>query len=712
MKPQQQPPFLHFPPSIHGHFVLNLYAAIYHLFQYVRWLEAYGGESLEALGKRYPFLMHYHDQLHQHMPPGMAGHEGSLWWQETIGEWEQCCPMRLPLRSLAQHCPFSFSQRMALLICGLVEEDSRFGTVLGELQAPLPHRFVTLELLDNVLSCQADTSNMGRPDSMAECRSLIALGLVECLNTDAARSEWLLRVPPALWETIRSGIQATPLPGSRYHAPESFAPLGQLVYVDAFLQSLQRLPALLGSGQVNTLVLRSDLGSDPVEVMGAVAKASQQGLLVLSPAASRDGKVLKLVGPLAALAEAMPVLDYELAPGEVVGIPALTAWMGATGICAGLEGGLEGAALEHSLNLTLPTPDRQLRLHHWQQHLGQDNPDISSIADTFQVSGKYIRQMAGMAASLALMGGDAAVRLPHVREASRSLNRQTLETLADHLPSAGSWTDLACNPDTNNKLHELQQRCAHRERLLQHLGPAFNNNANRGVRALFTGVSGTGKTLAARILAAELGMDLYRVDLAAVVNKYIGETEKNLHKILSRAEALDIVLLLDEGDALLGGRTDVKSSNDRYANLETNYLLQRLEHYQGIIVVTTNMSDNIDRAFKRRMDVVVPFYAPQMDERWAIMQLHLPAGHAVEDSFLQRVAQHCPLTGGQIRNVVANASLRALGRRQAVSSLHLERALQAEYQKAGGIYPLQNRYAEAAVDEMGNFISALAGLRY
>ena len=144
------------------------------------------------------------------------------------------------------------------------------------------------------------------------------------------------------------------------------------------------------------------------------------------------------------------------------------------------------------------------------------------------------------------------------------------------------------------------------------------------MRALFSGSSGTGKTLATRILAGELGMDLYRVDLASVINKYIGETEKNLHRVLSRAEELDVILLLDEGDALLGSRTDVKSSNDRYANLETNYLLQRLESYQGIVLVTTNAGQNIDSAFQRRMDVVVDFVPPGADERWGIWQLHLP----------------------------------------------------------------------------------------
>ena len=130
------------------------------------------------------------------------------------------------------------------------------------------------------------------------------------------------------------------------------------------------------------------------------------------------------------------------------------------------------------------------------------------------------------------------------------------------------------------------------------------------MRALLTGPSGTGKTLACRLLAAELDKDLYRVDLAAVVDKYVGETEKNLDRILSTAEELDVVLLIDEGDSLLGNRTEVRTANDRFANLETNYLLQRLESYQGIVVVTTNAPDRIDPAFQRRMDVVLQLVEP------------------------------------------------------------------------------------------------------
>jgi SpoVK/Ycf46/Vps4 family AAA+-type ATPase len=152
---------------------------------------------------------------------------------------------------------------------------------------------------------------------------------------------------------------------------------------------------------------------------------------------------------------------------------------------------------------------------------------------------------------------------------------------------------------------------------------------------------------------------------------------------------LDVILLLDEGDALLGNRTEVRSANDRYANLETNFLLQKLEGYHGIVVVTSNASDNIDSAFQRRMDVVVNFTLPQAQERWHIWQLHLSQEHAVESQYVDLVAAHCVLTGGQIRNAALHATLLALDDGSAVvRRWHLEQAIASEYRKAGAICPL------------------------
>ena len=184
--------------------------------------------------------------------------------------------------------------------------------------------------------------------------------------------------------------------------------------------------------------------------------------------------------------------------------------------------------------------------------------------------------------------------------------------------------------------------------------------ADRGVRALFSGPSGTGKTLAARYLAGCLSLDIYRVNLATVVNKYIGVTERNLDKVLTIAEELGVVLLLDEGDSLMARRTEVNDANDRYANLETNFLLQRLESFSGIVLITSNAAARIDRAFLRRIDITVDFLPPNPEQRWQILAAHLPARHAVSDATMTEIARRCSLTGGVIRNAALHASLLAM----------------------------------------------------
>jgi SpoVK/Ycf46/Vps4 family AAA+-type ATPase len=246
---------------------------------------------------------------------------------------------------------------------------------------------------------------------------------------------------------------------------------------------------------------------------------------------------------------------------------------------------------------------------------------------------------------------------------------------------------LAVDVETREELDALAARCRFRERLAA--GGAAVAQGNAGVRALLAGGSGTGKTLAARLLAASLGKDLYRVDLAATVNKYIGETEKNLDQAFAAAEELDLVLLLDEGDALMANRTDVGTSNDRYANLETNFLLQRIESFDGILLVTSNAADRIDKAFRRRMDVVIHFRAPDEWRRYEILRLHLGDAPEVDDQWLQDAACRCALAGGQWRNVVAHARLLALQESRPISAGHLHAALLREYRKTGAQCPLR-----------------------
>ena len=248
---------------------------------------------------------------------------------------------------------------------------------------------------------------------------------------------------------------------------------------------------------------------------------------------------------------------------------------------------------------------------------GDGAEDVAQLAERFRMTGGNIRRAARLAQSYAALAGRRAISQEDAQQAARALNRQALDALAALTPAlddgeqGDSWHHLAASADVLAELLTLESRCRHRERLRDVVGPALGGQLNSGVRALFTGPSGTGKTLAARVLASALGMDLYRLDLSTVVNKYIGETEKNLNQVFSHAEELDVILLLDEGDALLTQRTGVSNANDRYANLETNFLLQRIETYEGILIVTTNASERIDGAFQRRMDVLVEFRAPE-----------------------------------------------------------------------------------------------------
>ncbi len=700
--------FGHLPRTPRGHFVLHLYAAVFRLLAHISGLSAFGGQKLEQVFERYPFLAKYYEEMKKFMPAGSDWTEAAAWWRDEITAWEEQCSEHLPLAAIGGDGT-GFEHRIAFMIAGLVEEDSRFGTVFAELQAPLGARRPTLELVGQVLMNGESPGDFSDPGSI--CRPLLDGGFIEVMNRQAPRSEWVLRVPPLLWDAARGGVSGSGAAGFHLYSPDAFPLLSDLIYPPDFLGRLDKVPELITAGRVRTLVLRSDYGADPLEVIGALCRKLKKGVIAVEgKAVGTEDTLQAVLGPLCAMTGCIPAFRHDLGPGESIPPPILTGYDGPVCLLLGLEGGLTGRVAEKVLTLSLPVLDKNLRKRSWLRACcNQAVEHIEIIIERYHVSAGYIRQLADIAAAQAGLDGREAIRLEDVQAARRTLNRQHLDTLADRLETTGSWADLVTTETTGAKLGELEQRCRNREQLLDRLGPAFGNSANRGVRALFSGASGTGKTLAAKILASELGMDLYRVDLASIINKYIGETEKNLHRVLSRAEALDVVLLLDEGDALLGARTDVKTANDRYANLETNYLLQRLENYQGIVIVTTNLVENVDRAFQRRMDVVVPFLPPQAEQRLRILEIHLPPDHAVDDEYLRSVAVRCPLTGGQLRNAVLHATLLALDARFPLDRRYLEEALSSEFRKAGAIFPLEanGSFHEDHDCGMASFIDAL-----
>lgn len=684
-----------------AHFRLSFFGAVLRLMSYLR--ETFDGDAdggAARLFERFPFLENYAADVRRFLPPDTSGDAAPSWWDAEVARWESNASVHLPLAALARH-GIDTRSRTALLLAGLVEEDSRFGDVYAWLCSR--DRRPTIETLGHVLAFDNGA------DGWAVCHPLITAGLVEVSNEQMPRSEWLLRVPSVLWDAVRGSTDAHPLGWCRTAAADlpSFA---DLAVHDRLRARLQQVPAVVRQQQVRTVIVRGTPGSDRLLAIQAIARAMGCGTVEI-PAAAVAERTWSVAGPLCALTASLPVVVWDGGPGDTLEVPPIPGYGGAVAVAMGLEGGVTGWTAERAATLTIPDLTAPERERVWSAALGdRAGADLASICERFHLPGGYIRRTAIGASANAALDGRDAVTLEDVRSACRLLNRQLLDTLATRLDATAAWSHLVVSDGTAAKLRELERRCRHRERLLDRLGPGFAGG-NRGVRALFTGPSGTGKTLAAKILAGPsgLGMDLHRADLAAIVNRYIGETEKNLHHLLTRAEELDVVLLLDEGDALLGARTEVRSSTDRYANLETNYLLQRLETYQGIVIVTTNAAEHIDPAFQRRMDVVVNFVLPQAPQRWRIWRLHLPHDHAVEDAFLDEIAQRCAFTGGQIRNAAQLATLLALDEQSAVRRRHVMHAIDSEYRKAGATSPLRDVALAAAPEaSMRAFINTLS----
>jgi hypothetical protein len=338
-----------------------------------------------------------------------------------------------------------------------------------------------------------------------------------------------------------------------------------------------------------------------------------------------------------------------------------------------------------------PTPSEQRAL--WMRSLGEAgnelNGRLDAVTSQFNLSAPLIHAAAAQAlAAVASRGGgpesgaDARASELGVAlwDACRSHARPRLDDLATHLPAAAAWEDLILPEAQRGVLRDMVAHVRQRARVYEAWGFAARGARGLGVSALFAGASGTGKTLAAEVLAGELRLDLYRIDLSQVVSKYIGETEKNLRRVFDAAEEGGAVLLFDEADALFGKRSEVKDSHDRYANIEVSYLLQRMEAYRGLAILTTNMKSALDPAFLRRLRFVVQFPFPDAEQRAQIWRRVFPAQTPTDRLDVHKLAQ-LNATGGTIRNVALQAAFLAAESGEPVRMAHLVRAARTEYAK-------------------------------
>lgn len=675
MKPEDL--FADFAHTPAEHFRLHFFGAVLVCIEYA----AVCADSFDEALERFPFLTGYNNELAERLA-GLSPHEALERWCVALAAWEAGTTVHLPLRALRALAGTDALGVMCLITAGLGEEDARFGAFFDALQGSSGQRRPAAGLLRQVW-CR----HLGAGDFSRLLRQARASGLLHSTETEGMLSDSALRIPPATWETLRGEACGTPVPWALWREADSLVPAEELTVTPETRRVLDALPRLFADGEARAVVVRGARHNGRRTLLGALARSMGRSLLELPGAEQFDAARWREAAALACLRHALPVACAEIAPGEAMRLP--EAWPHGVplGVVMGRTGGVTGELAADSVTLPLDPPDPEMRRAHWQRGLPSACAGmIAEMSARHRLGAGQIHRAARLARIRATIAGRGQPSGDDVLDALRTLNRESLDSLARRLPAAGDWSRLSAGGLTLRELQHLEGRCRHRERL-----PAMLDAVPAaGVRALFTGPSGTGKTHAARLLAAQLQKDIYQLDLSAVVNKYIGETEKNLHRVFEAAEELDVILLLDEGDALLGQRTDGQSANDRYANLETNFLLQRLESYQGILIVTTNARSRIDSAFERRMDVTVEFHAPGAEERWSLWELHLPAPHRVSGDFLNEVAERCEFTGGQIRNAALHAALLALDNGGVVKTATLESAIRREYSKQGAACPLRH----------------------
>jgi ATPase family associated with various cellular activities (AAA) len=586
------------------------------------------------------------------------------------------------------------------------ELDARYERIYAFLQDDVTRKRPTIDLALN-LFCLSSEERLDRRKRFSPAAPLLRSNLVRLENEAVS----FLGRTVALEERVASfllGSQAIDerlLPFARIEEPQ------QLEISDGFPPGLDDLVRRC-SQQREHLVLCFHDASAATRRAAAVELAGAVGarLLIVDvagalPAFDSSDRLFRLITREAWLQDAILFLDDSdvidasagrnlanalVVPGVLV-LSAGRAWRGETG------------ALAHTLNVRFDPPGWESRRAWWHAELDRATlPATPEMLDRLAGSFRLDRAQISNAVAIArqrdrISSGDA---MEKVFGAARAQTGDSLAGLARKIIPVNGWEDLVLPADVLAHLREIASRALSQHHVLHRWGFDRKLSSGKGVTALFCGASGTGKTLAAEILARELRLDLYKIDLAGVVSKYIGETEKNLDRIFVAAEGANAILLFDEADALFGKRSEVRDSHDRYANLEISYLLQKMEQFEGVAILATNLRQNLDDAFLRRLAFTVQFPFPDVAGRrqiWAdIWPPQTPLDSRIDFDWL---AHRFMLSGGNIRNIALAGAYLAAEENSTVTMAHLIHATRREFQKMGKALSHEEL---APADAMGN----------
>ncbi|MFF8731268.1 ATP-binding protein [Streptomyces sp. NPDC015171] len=581
------------------------------------------------------------------------------------------------LTSLAARLALTDLDVMLLLIALAPDLDRTFEPLYGYLNDDVSRRRATTGLALDL--CAVPAGSAPARARLHPGAPLRALGLLEVEEPERPLLSRVLRVPDRLAAHLLG--DDTPDPALSGHLRALPRPPRPDPDGSDFGRFTERLAKRLTAGPPPTVYLRETHEGDGCAAVAAALRTA--GLPALSLSGPRD-LLPALLREARLTGHAVVVTDPRDEPGPLV--RELTAAADVPVLITARVPYDPHWCVQDPLVLDVPGR-RADAVGDWSAALGEDPGfDLARTVAPYRLAGDRVARAVRSAEALA---GFEDVRLSpaHLRLAARQQSASGLERHARRIRPAVDWRDLVLPDRPLAQLRELALRARHRGRVLGDWRLSAGGGRGRGVLGLFAGESGTGKTLSAEVVAAELGLDLYVVQLSSVVDKYVGETEKNLERIFTEADRTDAVLLFDEADAVFGRRSEVKDAHDRYANMESAYLLQRLESFDGIALLTTNLRANIDDAFTRRLDLVVDFPFPDAEQRralWRHSLSHAPCADGIDHG---PVAEGFELAGGSIRSAVVTAAYLAAGRGDVVTAADLLEGARREYRKAGRLLP-------------------------
>ncbi len=618
----------------------------------------------------------------------------------TLSAQAQAQGRTLRLAHLTAACALDPFALDTLLICLAPQFDLRYERLYGYLQDDVTQKYPTINLVLDLL-CPPGAARLEQLSHFAEHAPLFTYRLLTRVPTGKDDPGSLLGRPLMADPAIVAWLLG------QYQPPEELKEWSSL-HPPTATENEALLARTVWQGL--RTILRQNSGRPPLLVFHGPDQATQHAAARLS-AAQLERPLLQVTLAPAIERGLPPLTAIQLALRDArlnAALPYLTGWDAcmskdepATALLTELYNypsplivssatlwQAQGPARERALLwVDFPLPEYTQRLTLWKHFTALALPatllDYTALASQFTLSTAQISSAVATARDLAVQQG----RSPRIEDffaAARAHSNPRLADLARKITPRYSWSDIILPTDQLCILQEIVAAVRGRAKVLEEWKVGQRLAASNGVAILFAGPPGTGKTMAAEVIAAELGLDLYKIDLSTIVSKYIGETEQNLERIFNEAQSSNAILFFDEADALFGKRSEVKDAHDRYANIEVSYLLQRMEAYDGVTILATNLRANLDEAFTRRLQFAIDFPFPEEDDRQRIWEtLFPPDAPRAPDLDFALLARRFKLAGGNIRNIIVTAAFLAAADNHPITMRHLLHAARRELQKIG-----------------------------